>query len=146
MQKSLTSAKPPTWTKKLIKLFHDMTQKTKNSTASSKQQKHQLPGQKMETSAGSTIMQNADLPVSNNSNSQLLDRKPLKNTPFELVGNQETGYFIALGRFRITEPAPTKEEAKLKLSEERWNIITQMITTLTDAMIKINNENKTQNK
>lgn len=75
------------------------------------------------------------------SSSELVERKEIKNTPFEIVGNPEQGYFLALGRFRLTNPEKTKDEVLIKLRQDRWNIITTMIATIADTMIT-NHENE----
>lgn len=63
--------------------------------------------------------------------SRLITMDPIEGTPFKLCGNDETGYFIAFGKYRLTAPA-TKEEALNKLISEQYDIIARM----TSAMIE----------
>ena len=69
----------------------------------------------------------------NNPSSELITRQKIPNTPFELIGNNETQYyFIALGKFKLTENFMIDFEekddpayvAKDILEHKKWDIIT----------------------
>lgn len=87
--------------------------------------------------------------------SELIHREDVENTPFQVVGNDEKGWIITIGRFKLTENRPTKIEALQELQIRPWAITLRLITTLHEAiMIKIgeelmqenNNNNKNQNQ
>lgn len=80
-------------------------------------------------------------------NYSLIMREKIEKTPFHIIGDEEKGYFIALGKYRVTEPTKTPEEAIQKLDIEKWNILVDVITiiiTATDNAISQLNENKRQ--
>lgn len=65
--------------------------------------------------------------------------EPIQNSPFVVVG-KDGQYFVGFGRYRITEDAPSKEEALKELENNKWNIITNIaIIVANEAM---NNEAK----
>lgn len=68
--------------------------------------------------------------------SKLIHREPITNTPFWIIGNEQTGYFITIKDFRITEIYKTIQEAKECLVKEQWNIITRLIPIVYEIMIK----------
>lgn len=78
-------------------------------------------------------------------NYSLIHREKVPNTPFEIVGNEETGYFLALGRYKLSQPTPTIDEAYAKLIDEQWNIILNLVT-LTHEVILNEMASKTPEK
>lgn len=73
-----------------------------------------------------------------NKNTKLLHREKLEKTPFEIIGNEEGGYFVAMGKYRLTEPQKTIPLAIQVLEDRRWEIIGAMITTTIVMMDNIN--------
>lgn len=69
-----------------------------------------------------------------NSGEELIERHPIEGTPFMVVGNKDNGYFIAMGRFRISETAGTLQKAAEMLITNQWEIIGNMIITMWEAM------------
>lgn len=65
---------------------------------------------------------------------KIVTREPIDNTPFWVVGNEEQGYSIVMGKYRLTETAITPEKAIEKLETEKWKIITTVITTIITIM------------
>lgn len=73
----------------------------------------------------------------NNSNSsELLGRMSIENTPFEIVGNKEMGYFAALGKFRITVPYQTPEEVQRFIDNNTYTVMLTILQILIPAEIK----------
>lgn len=70
--------------------------------------------------------------------SEMAEMDVIEGTPFTVVGNEERGYFIAIGKFRISEVKPTREEAECLLSTDRWNVIVNLIVTLAGEMDNFN--------
>lgn len=58
---------------------------------------------------------------------QLVEREQLEGTPFWIIGNNEEGYFLAFGKFKMTERYKTKDEVIEYLNSNEYNIIAQMI-------------------
>lgn len=59
----------------------------------------------------------------NNSPSELIEREKVENTGFEIIGNKEKGYFVALGIYRITEPRPSKGECRKMIANKDYEIM-----------------------
>lgn len=83
-----------------------------------------------------------DVLKQNNSDSSEADKtsyEPIENTPFFMVGSEKKGYFIALGNHRMTEPKPTKEEAREELEIKKWNIIANLFIVMDEAKKQYDN-------
>lgn len=65
-------------------------------------------------------------------NSQLVSREEIDGTPFHIIGNEDVGYFLAFGRYKLTENQPTKETVLLLVEAEKWNILANMIALMLD--------------
>ena len=62
--------------------------------------------------------------------------EPIQNSPFVMVG-KDGQYFVGLGKYRITENAPSKEEALEELENNKWNVIANIAIIVTsEAMEK----------
>lgn len=62
--------------------------------------------------------------------------EPITNSPFVMVG-KDGHYFIGFGKYKITEDAPSKEEALEELEKNKWNVITNIaIIIASEAMEK----------
>lgn len=72
--------------------------------------------------------------------SELLHREKINNTPFEVIGNEEYGYFIAFGKYKLTESFNLYDYnvdnihdiAVLYLNEHMWNIMTNLMTLFAE--------------
>jgi len=60
---------------------------------------------------------------SNSSNEELVTRKAVPGTPFILVGTEETGYMITLGRYQVTKRYQHPEEAEEAVYEKTWEML-----------------------
>lgn len=86
------------------------------------------------------LHESANATTTDNSNSsQLVEQEPIENTPFKVVGNENYGYFVALGNKRLTEPQPTKDEAIAHLTDHKkwWQIILNLIITLVPDVLHV---------
>lgn len=54
--------------------------------------------------------------------------EPLDNTPFRIIGNSEVGYFLTMGKYRLTEHYNTVDEVIETINREQWLIISRMIS------------------
>lgn len=75
---------------------------------------------------------------------ELMERDKLEGTPFYIIGNKEYGYFLGLGKHRLTTPKPTKEQVLLEMNSEMWNIILKLVVN-THLKIMENIEELTTN-
>lgn len=71
-------------------------------------------------------------------NDQLIEREQIPNTPFWIIGNKTDGYYLVMGKYRLTEVKNTKEEVKTHLLENIWHVILSMIIAVNDANTKQN--------
>lgn len=80
---------------------------------------------------------------------QIVEREQIENTPFWIVGNKERGYFLAFGKFQMTEEVPNKLDVILNLEKDRWNVLVKMIVCVTEMewfkAIVTNNEHARNN-
>jgi hypothetical protein len=60
---------------------------------------------------------------------ELIEREKIYNSPFELIGNQEIGYWIALGAFRISEKG-TKSEKLREVENKDWDLIINVLCAI----------------
>lgn len=67
----------------------------------------------------------------------LIERHPIKGTPFWTIGNKKEGYFLTFGKWRITENFPTRTEAQEHLDNNSYDIILKMICCLLDETKQI---------
>lgn len=61
-----------------------------------------------------------------NLKSELVEIKPIEETPFTAVKAGEN-WFLALGKYRLTEPLPTEEACKEEAKDASWLRIMQII-------------------
>lgn len=73
---------------------------------------------------------NANQPLKENS--PLITHDAIKNTPFIITGNEERGYFLRLGDYRLTEYMQTKEDAAQALQKQQWDLILRCISIVTE--------------
>lgn len=73
------------------------------------------------------------------SNTQLVDKERYEGTGFDIVGNEEHGYFVALGNHRLTQPAP-KEVAITHIKEKSWDLIFALAALVAERVYKDSEE------
>lgn len=66
----------------------------------------------------------------------LIERRKVEGTPFHIIKHEE-GFFIAMGKFRLTKETETEEETLSKLETEKWDIIGRMIIGTLATMEEI---------
>lgn len=66
------------------------------------------------------------------SSTELVIREKIEGTPFQLINMDNKGWFLALGKFRMTEIGLEKE-VLIKLVEDKdWTLILDTIAVLTE--------------
>lgn len=78
----------------------------------------------------------AENDLSKESSSELIHKEPIENTPLWVIGNKETGYFLSIHNYRITEIYNTIDEAKDRLKIESWNIIARLTGIIIELQKK----------
>lgn len=86
--------------------------------------------------------------------SEVIKREPIEGTPFEIIGNQEKGYFIALGKFKITETENFDDRTNINIQEfaqylietKKWDIILNAIAIYTKVAIEVEEIPTTEQK
>lgn len=63
--------------------------------------------------------------------SELIHREDIPNTPFKISGNEDKGYFITLGKYKLTNNYITIEQAKDAILTNQWTIIMNMIILIS---------------
>lgn len=79
---------------------------------------------------------NAEERISPELNSELMHREQIPNTPFWILGNQEKGYFLAIGKNKCTVNYPTIEEAKEQINIQPMNLTCAIAAVVCEDLIK----------
>lgn len=77
---------------------------------------------------GDTFGIQQSVPEIDKNGSNLAEREEIEGTPFTVIGNEIVGYFLALGKYRITEHQKTKNDAIRLLETRKWDIIINLMT------------------
>lgn len=62
--------------------------------------------------------------------------------PFNLQHDNEKGYFIRIGNYRLTEPKKTADEATEEIPDTNWDFLMNTITAIIDMNNKLNQDQK----
>lgn len=64
------------------------------------------------------------------SNSELIKRTEIKDTPFTMISLNKDKHFGVMGKYRITEDFKNEEECMNELEKISWNRIVQVMMLL----------------
>lgn len=84
---------------------------------------------------------NVENPINSNS-SKLIEREEIEGTPFWIIGEEEKGYFLSFGKWKLTEDLATKEDVFLHLTTNKWEIILKMILCMKNIEQNLNEANE----
>lgn len=70
----------------------------------------------------------------NSSEKQLIVREKIENSPFWVIGTEDSGYFVVLKHYRISETYETVEEARNAIHTEKWNIAFRMCAIIFEIL------------
>lgn len=70
-----------------------------------------------------------------NSNSELLKREPIEDTPFEVV-TTEKGSFVGMGMYRMTEVYDKPEHAKDAIMKLTWKNVINVFAIMINELNK----------
>lgn len=80
---------------------------------------------------------NAGENLGNQDSGKLIIREKIEGTPFQLINQDDKGWFISLGRYRMTEIGTnTKEELTAMVANKDWTLILDTIAVLTERHVK----------
>lgn len=65
------------------------------------------------------------------SNTEMIERIEIKDTPFTAV-RVENQWFLSMGKYRITEPTEDKEECMKEAENTTWNRIMQVVQIMVE--------------
>lgn len=68
------------------------------------------------------------------SNENLKTFELIKNTPFYVSGDPETGYVGIMGRWKITDNFNTPEEVCIYVNAQPWELLITVMATILDVM------------
>lgn len=94
----------------------------------------------METRQSDTSNTNGTINETTKHNYPLITHEQIPGTPFTITGNQDKGYFLRLGDYRITEAYQTKQDAADQLTIEQWNIIVKVLSIVMEKILSKNTE------
>lgn len=75
-------------------------------------------------------------------NKPLIDRRQIEGTPFWIIGSEEKGYCLVMGKWKITQEYDTIPEVELQLKSQQWQLILRMIGIICEDLIKTENNTK----
>lgn len=64
---------------------------------------------------------------------ELKVNKHIEGTGFHIVGNDEYGYFITLGPYKLTPPRKTVEECETMIANRDWDVIVGLVGATVEA-------------
>lgn len=70
---------------------------------------------------------------------KLVEREKVEGTPFEIIKYPDSGYFVALNKYRVTEEFETMLEAVEVIDNKEWDFLTTVMITIA----KLEQEYKT---
>ena len=75
---------------------------------------------------------------SENKSTELIEKQQIGCSPLQKIGNEERGYFVALGTYRITDFHKTKDDLDSYLQNEPEDFIVRLVQT----MLEMNEQGK----
>ena len=72
---------------------------------------------------------------------QIVEQHKVENTPFTIV-KVDTQWFLTMGKYRLTEPTPTREETEAQVHDVTWNRLVQVMMIITEEQINNLNNKK----
>lgn len=82
------------------------------------------------------LQSNADSDPNSTPSSELIERVEVVGTPFHVIGNEEKGYFLSIGKYRLTENRKTKDDALAEMNSNMWNIMMNLCIIIYEGMGK----------
>lgn len=67
-----------------------------------------------------------ELQIDYDKNTELIHKEEIPQTPFWIIGNQEKGYFLAMGNHKLCDTQKTIEQVKDYYDNHQWELTMQM--------------------
>lgn len=81
----------------------------------------------------------------NSSSSQLIEREQVEHSPFWIVGTPEAGYFLTMGKYKISPTFKSKLELIVYKEECEWEIVITIAGIIASDLIMQNEKVKQEN-
>lgn len=81
----------------------------------------------------------------NSTYSKLLEREPMEDTPFWIIGSEKEGYFATLGKYQLTEKFPTKDGVQNHIDTKVWDIVMKVVGIVASELITEHEKTKAKN-
>lgn len=76
---------------------------------------------------------------------ELVNKYQVPGTAFQIIGNKEKGYFIALGQYRVSDPQKTVQDCQTMIDNKDWDLIVNLMGLTTRLEIdKMKSEAKAE--
>ncbi|WVR22141.1 MAG: hypothetical protein [Malazfec virus 5] len=70
-------------------------------------------------------------------NTEIMEQREVKDTPFRLTGNEEQGWVATLGMYRVSEPEMEAEKLEKWLRKSNnWELLTNVISVVVEETLK----------
>lgn len=66
-------------------------------------------------------------------NTKLLEREDVPGTPFKVVGNDDEGWMVTLGRFAVSDRS-SKQDCLYWIDNLDWNLLISVISVVVDGI------------
>lgn len=67
-----------------------------------------------------------------NKNTELVKRTKVEGTPFTIITTPDGGSVVTLGKYRVSAPMETEEEARLYVMGKDWNLILSVVMLMVE--------------
>lgn len=82
---------------------------------------------KKSTKSAKSSTENSAQDTASNSQSLTIEREAVLNSPFTIVGTKKNGYWLTMGKHRLTNIHKTKKEVQHEVDKMQWSLITSVI-------------------
>lgn len=72
-----------------------------------------------------------------NYSSELIKREQIGETPFTAIKTEQGGWFVTIGKYRVSEEYKTKAEVVKLVEKKDWGLIMNVITVVTETLAEL---------
>lgn len=76
-----------------------------------------------------------ELQIDYDKNTELVHKESIEQTPFWIIGNEEKGYFLAMGNHKLCDTQKTIEQVKDYYDNHQWELVMQMAFIVFSDML-----------
>lgn len=73
-------------------------------------------------------------------NSHSFKREAVEGSPFTKIYEEDHGWYLVMGDYRLTNEHETEEELEEFLKTNMWNIMVVMMSIVSEKQIQLNNK------